>query len=104
MTIGPTNKGPAQPFVALGREILALKQRTAHGEFRSAIEVQFSINYNTARKAMYAAKRLPPGTPRAMLANRLTRSKLLELLVLDDAALDSLVTRDVLTAAGDLIE
>ena len=82
----------AEAMLEAGKRLIVLKENEPHGEFTELVENRLGLNDRTARRMMAAAvKYLSP----ALEAKRTTlsvlgKSKLLELMVEDDAALEGL--------------
>jgi len=79
----------AESLLLAGRELIRIKEHVPHGEFQEVLRDYIGISPNTARRMMQAAAKFLDG-PRRKLAERLPRTKLLELLTEDDEALDAL--------------
>ncbi|WP_347279263.1 DUF3102 domain-containing protein [Plasticicumulans sp.] len=73
-----------------GRRLILLKEHEAHGDWLAVLE-DLQLAPRTAQRLMQSVARLLEG-PRRALAERLTQTKLLELLIEDDDALDALAT------------
>ncbi len=71
-----------------GKELVRIKEHMPHGEFREVIEQRLKLNYHTARKMMMAAVRLTEN--KRITSGITTRTKMLELLTLDDESLEVL--------------
>lgn len=79
----------AERMFVLGRICILIKENEPHGTFGKALE-DIGISPRAAHKAMQAALKFDGSDSRKMLASRLTASKMLELLTVDDDDIDAL--------------
>lgn len=85
----------AEAAVRLGITLTAIKEAEPHGEFLKILESDIEIPVRAAQRMMQAAVRFSSGAGNRLLANaalapHLNKSKMLELLTLDDDSLDEL--------------
>lgn len=78
----------AQSLLEAGKRLIVLKEHESHGSFVAALDA-IGIARGTAARAMKAAVKYSGGA-RALLVDKLDRSKLIELMVEDDEDLDAL--------------
>lgn len=78
----------AHSLIELGRRLILLKEHEQHGDFLVALDA-IGVEPRFAQRAMQATVKLGRGEIRKQVEH-LGRSKLLELLVLDDEQLDGL--------------
>ena len=78
-----------EAVLELGKRLLLLKELTPHGEFSERIDA-LDINHNLARKFMAATLKFSKRYSTTVLEAAGTQTKLLELVVLDDAEIDAL--------------
>lgn len=80
----------AQSLIELGRRLILLKEHEPHGQFLESLAA-IGIDDRLARRAMQATLKLGRGEIRKQVEH-LGRSKLLELLVLDEEQIDLLAS------------
>lgn len=87
----------AEAMLETGKRLIQIKENEAHGEFARIVEERLGIEVRVARRMMQAAIRFlgSDGAKRTTLSV-LGKSKLYELMVLDDDELDAL-------AAGETV-
>lgn len=79
----------AEACMQLGVRLALLKQACPHGEFQSRLEM-LGIEYGAAKRFMGVAKKFAKRPTSALLKAADNQSKLIELLVLDDAEIQDL--------------
>ena len=74
-------------FLELGKRLLILKERTVHGEFEQRIDM-LGFSIRSAQKIMSATLKFSKTNTSALLEKVGSKSKLLELMTLDDDEVD----------------
>lgn len=82
----------AEAMLEAGKRLIVLKENEPHGDFLELLEQRLGLNVRTAQRMMAASvKYLSPAlAAKATTLSHLGKSKLLELMVEDDAALEGL--------------
>lgn len=79
----------AEHMLVIGRACILLKEHEPHGSFGAALR-EIGIADRSARVAMQVAMKFDGDSSKKLLAGRLSASKLLELVTVDDTELDLL--------------
>lgn len=82
-------KRSVEAVLELGKRLLIMKELTPHGEFKECID-RLGIAYRMAAKFMAATLKFSKVNSNSLLKSAGTQTKLLELVVLDDAEIEAL--------------